>query len=148
MVVNRVETGEERSETVERVDEERRHLAEVRLSSLLLFPSLLSSRASRVVKTECIRLVCDFVRQACIVRILKSAKTMSHIELMNEVTRQLAGRFQPTPSMIKKRIEALIDVSLTFSLSSSPAAFVLHSRRVADLLLPLLSESTSNEDQT
>ncbi|KAL7411333.1 ubiquitin ligase SCF complex subunit Cullin [Mrakia frigida] len=74
MVVNRVETGEERSETVERVDEERRHLAE-----------------------------------ACIVRILKSAKTMSHIELMNEVTRQLAGRFQPTPSMIKKRIEALID---------------------------------------
>jgi cullin 3 len=30
-VVNRVETGEERSETVERVDEERRHLAEVSL---------------------------------------------------------------------------------------------------------------------
>lgn len=28
-VVNRVETGEERSETVERNDEERRHLAEV-----------------------------------------------------------------------------------------------------------------------
>lgn len=36
---------------------------------------------------------------------------MTHIDLMQEVTRQLAGRFQPTPGMIKKRIEALIDVS-------------------------------------
>jgi cullin 3 len=37
---------------------------------------------------------------------------MTHIDLMQEVTRQLASRFQPTPSMIKKRIEALIDVRL------------------------------------
>ena len=55
MVVNRVETGEERSETVERVDEERRHLAEVSwsfLSSLFSFlPRWLPSRARLL--TDC-----------------------------------------------------------------------------------------------
>lgn len=35
---------------------------------------------------------------------------MTHNDLVNEVTRQLASRFQPNPLMIKKRIEGLIEV--------------------------------------
>lgn len=35
---------------------------------------------------------------------------LSHSELIMEVTRQLATRFQPAPAQIKKRIEALIEV--------------------------------------
>ncbi|KZV87176.1 Cullin-domain-containing protein [Exidia glandulosa HHB12029] len=47
--------------------------------------------------------------EACIVRIMKDRKTMGHNDLINEVTRQLAPRFQPNPVNIKKRIEALIE---------------------------------------
>lgn len=35
---------------------------------------------------------------------------MTHNDLINEVTRQLASRFQPNPMNIKKRIEGLIEV--------------------------------------
>lgn len=35
---------------------------------------------------------------------------MGHNDLVNEATRQLASRFQPSPLMIKKRIEGLIEV--------------------------------------
>lgn len=35
---------------------------------------------------------------------------MTHNDLVNEVTRQLASRFQPNPMAIKKRIEGLIEV--------------------------------------
>jgi cullin 3 len=37
---------------------------------------------------------------------------MTHNDLVNEVTRQLTNRFSPNPLAIKKRIEALLDVSL------------------------------------
>lgn len=47
--------------------------------------------------------------EACIVRIMKDRKHMSHNDLINEVTRQLASRFLPNPIDIKKRIEALIE---------------------------------------
>ncbi|KAL4402510.1 Cul4-RING E3 ubiquitin ligase [Malassezia pachydermatis] len=47
--------------------------------------------------------------EACIVRIMKSRKTMTHNELVNEVVQQLLPRFQPTPALIKKRIESLLD---------------------------------------
>lgn len=47
--------------------------------------------------------------EACIVRIMKDRKHLTHNELVNEVTRQLASRFQPNPQNIKKRIEGLID---------------------------------------
>jgi len=73
-VTSRVENADERLETRERVDEERKHQTE-----------------------------------ACIVRVMKDRKRMSHNDLMNEVTRQLAARFNPTPNLIKKRIEALIE---------------------------------------
>ncbi|CDZ97609.1 Cullins [Phaffia rhodozyma] len=74
MVANKVETNEQREETNEKVDEERR-----------------------------------FLTEACIVRIMKNSKTMTHQALMNEVTKQLSSRFSPSTAMIKKRIEALID---------------------------------------
>jgi cullin 3 len=47
--------------------------------------------------------------EACIVRIMKDRKQLTHNTLVNEVTRQLVSRFQPNPVDIKKRIEALID---------------------------------------
>ncbi|KAF7316863.1 CULLIN-2 domain-containing protein [Mycena chlorophos] len=73
-ISSKVETGEERKETIDRIDEERRHQTE-----------------------------------ACIVRIMKSRKHMTHNDLVSEVTRQLAARFQPNPLIIKKRIEGLIE---------------------------------------
>lgn len=42
---------------------------------------------------------------------------MTHNDLVNEVTRQLAGRFQPNPLNIKKRIEGLIEVNETSTFS-------------------------------
>ncbi|KZT56924.1 Cullin-domain-containing protein [Calocera cornea HHB12733] len=73
-VASRVENADERQETKDRVDEERKHQTE-----------------------------------ACIVRVMKDRKKLGHNELVNEVTRQLATRFSPSPSLIKKRIEALIE---------------------------------------
>jgi len=37
---------------------------------------------------------------------------MGHNDLISEVAHQLSSRFSPSMSMIKKRIEGLIDVSL------------------------------------
>ncbi|KIY43994.1 Cullin-domain-containing protein [Fistulina hepatica ATCC 64428] len=74
-IAAKVESGEERKETLDRVDEERRHQTE-----------------------------------ACIVRIMKDRKHGTHNDLVNEVTRQMAGRFEPNPLDIKKRIEGLIEV--------------------------------------
>ena len=42
---------------------------------------------------------------------MKAHKNMTHNELVSETTRQLASRFLPDPMGIKKRIEALIEVS-------------------------------------
>ena len=47
--------------------------------------------------------------EAAIVRVMKNRKALDHNNLVTEVIGQLQGRFNPTPSMIKKRIEALID---------------------------------------
>lgn len=47
--------------------------------------------------------------EACIVRIMKDRKHMSHNDLISEVTKQLSSRFHPVPSAIKKRIETLIE---------------------------------------
>lgn len=47
--------------------------------------------------------------EAAIVRIMKARKQMAHSNLVNEVTEQLRTRFMPSPVIIKKRIEALIE---------------------------------------
>lgn len=47
--------------------------------------------------------------EAAVVRIMKDRKVMEHNTLISEVTKQLSSRFMPSPVMIKKRIEALID---------------------------------------
>jgi cullin 3 len=47
--------------------------------------------------------------EAAIVRVMKDRKTMEHNLLIAEVTKQLSARFLPSPVLIKKRIEALID---------------------------------------
>nr|XP_033342734.1 cullin-3 isoform X1 [Megalopta genalis]XP_033342735.1 cullin-3 isoform X1 [Megalopta genalis] len=47
--------------------------------------------------------------EAAIVRIMKDRKRMPHNILVTEVTEQLRGRFLPSPVIIKKRIEGLIE---------------------------------------
>ncbi|CAG2107483.1 unnamed protein product [Medioppia subpectinata] len=47
--------------------------------------------------------------EAAIVRIMKARKRMSHASLVAEVTEQLKTRFLPSPVVIKKRIEGLIE---------------------------------------
>ncbi|KAF9113623.1 Cullin-3 [Mortierella sp. AM989] len=47
--------------------------------------------------------------EAAIVRVMKNRKSLDHNNLITEVISQLQGRFNPAPSMIKKRIEALIE---------------------------------------
>ncbi|UYV65058.1 CUL3 [Cordylochernes scorpioides] len=47
--------------------------------------------------------------QAAVVRIMKARKRMQHNLLVAEVTEQLRPRFVPSPMVIKKRIEGLIE---------------------------------------
>lgn len=47
--------------------------------------------------------------EASIVRIMKARKRYNHNDLIAEICKQLTGIFTPTPQMIKKRIESLIE---------------------------------------
>lgn len=53
---------------------------------------------------------------------------MAHNDLINEVTRQLASRFQPDPLNIKKRIEGLIEASDVPRASACLLIFFRHLR--------------------
>ncbi|OLL22620.1 Cullin-3 [Neolecta irregularis DAH-3] len=74
IAANKVEDDSERKETLEKIEEMRKHLTD-----------------------------------AAIIRVMKDRKTLSHNDLVVEVTKQLVQRFVPSPVNIKKRIEALID---------------------------------------
>lgn len=47
--------------------------------------------------------------EAAIVRIMKARKTLSHDDLLVEVTNVLKARYTPTPAAFKKRVDALIE---------------------------------------
>lgn len=47
--------------------------------------------------------------EAAIVRLMKARKVLKHNDIITEVTRQLSSRFNPSPAIIKKRIESLLD---------------------------------------
>merc|ERR1739848_362098 len=47
--------------------------------------------------------------EAVIVRVMKSRKTLEHNQLVMEGTRHLSSRFLPSPTLIKQRIEKLIE---------------------------------------
>lgn len=54
-------------------------------------------------------LIKNIISKACIVRIMKDRKNMTHNALVTEATRQLSSRFHPNPVDIKRRIEGLIE---------------------------------------
>ncbi len=62
---------------------------------------------------------------------MKLRKHMTHNELVNEVTPLLAGRFQPNPLDIKKRIEGLIEVRNYFYFVVCREWLTLHTARVS-----------------
>ncbi|XP_065299972.1 cullin-3-like [Dermacentor albipictus] len=47
--------------------------------------------------------------EAAIVRIMKACRTLSHDELLIEVTNVLEARYTPSPAAFKKRVDALIE---------------------------------------
>jgi cullin 3 len=47
--------------------------------------------------------------EATIVKVMKSRKRLSHNDLITEATKILSNKFNPDVSVIKKRIEGLID---------------------------------------
>ncbi|CAJ0760930.1 4341_t:CDS:2, partial [Entrophospora sp. SA101] len=49
------------------------------------------------------------IMKAAIVRVMKSRKTLSHVQLVNEVVDQAKNRFTPNVPMIKKCIEQLLE---------------------------------------
>eukprot|EP00835_Amoeboradix_gromovi_P003229 NODE_205_length_14851_cov_0.317584.p2 type:complete len:752 gc:universal NODE_205_length_14851_cov_0.317584:5373-7628(+) len=51
----------------------------------------------------------QLVIQACLVRIMKSRKSLKYVVVMNEVIQQLSNKFKPKIGMIKKCIDVLIE---------------------------------------
>lgn len=47
--------------------------------------------------------------EAVIVKVMKSRRRLSHVDLITEATKLLQSKFNPDPQVIKKRIEGLIE---------------------------------------
>jgi hypothetical protein len=71
---------------------------------------------------------------------MKDRKQMGHNDLISEVAHQLSSRFSPSMSMIKKRIEGLIDVSpnINMGLANEVARISGTSIRYWSLQVPCL----------
>ncbi|KAL9125220.1 MAG: hypothetical protein Q9217_005538 [Psora testacea] len=63
------------------------------------------------------------VIDAALVRIMKQRKESTHMLLIQEVIQQLSTRFSPDISMVKKRIESLIDREYLERIDREPAAY-------------------------
>jgi cullin 3 len=62
----------------------------------------------------------SFAIEAAVVRIMKMRKTLSHAELLNETIGALNTQFKPDVSMIKKRIESLIEREYLARIEEAP----------------------------
>ncbi|CBZ52509.1 hypothetical protein NCLIV_022980 [Neospora caninum Liverpool] len=51
----------------------------------------------------------NYLVEAAVVRVMKTRRRLGHNDLLVEVTRHLAPRFRPSPALIKRRIEKLIE---------------------------------------
>lgn len=87
---SRAATSTERAETDQKINEDRK-LAIQAWSVLFLSVRVLLTPTNSIV------------------RVMKARKQATHAQLVNEVTRLLAQRFQPKPATIKKQIESLIE---------------------------------------
>eukprot|EP01012_Entosiphon_sulcatum_P032718 TRINITY_DN4156_c0_g1_i1.p1 TRINITY_DN4156_c0_g1~~TRINITY_DN4156_c0_g1_i1.p1 ORF type:complete len:752 (-),score=258.48 TRINITY_DN4156_c0_g1_i1:543-2798(-) len=68
-------------------------------------PNIIKTIGDPVEKTDETR---RHVIEACVVRVMKSRKQLTHSELQAETIKQLSHLFKPDPKVIKKRIEDLI----------------------------------------
>ncbi|RVD85975.1 uncharacterized protein DFL_004273 [Arthrobotrys flagrans] len=62
--------------------------------------------------------------EAAVVRTMKARKSLKHGDLMLQITEQLSKRFMPDPSMIKKRIESLIEREYLERETADPNTYV------------------------
>ncbi|OUC41949.1 Cation transporter family protein [Trichinella nativa] len=75
--------------------------------------------------------------EAAIVRIMKSRQRLGHTVLLNEIVNQLKHRFMPSPIMIKKRIEGLIERDY---LSRDPSDYNMYTYVAYVCVLSLLAD--------
>lgn len=60
---------------------------------------------------------------------------MTHTDLVHDVTRQLASRFQPVPLAIKKRIENLIEVRFVSKFETLLTMFSFRSGTISNAVM-------------
>ena len=86
------EAEPERNETRKKVDEDRKH----EIEACIVRWELIHRNGSNLFTVPKSLVFC---------RIMKSRKQLNHNQLVTEVVEQLNKRFQPSPLIIKKRIE-------------------------------------------
>ena len=91
------EAEPERNETRKKVDEDRKHEIE-----------------ACIVRWVSLSLISSQFYLFDLFRIMKSRKQLNHNQLVTEVVEQLNKRFQPSPLIIKKRIEVAEPKLLSF----------------------------------